>query len=119
ARGDLVVSAPANSTKSICVQGRQVNGKKQRAVWLDSSALANGGTLDFAMGPNPSSWDTGVNDAPPSLTNGNSPAQPLTNPVGPGLGAGNTGPEGQAAPPLVENTATTQMTFSTRIPVVT
>ncbi|HKF31190.1 MAG TPA: GH92 family glycosyl hydrolase [Jatrophihabitantaceae bacterium] len=117
--GDIVVNAPANSTKNIYVQGLQVNGKKQSAVWLDSSALANGGTLDFAMGPNPSSWGTGVNDAPPSLTNGNSPAQPLTNTVGPGLGAASTGPDGQDASKLFDNSSTTQMTFANGTPVVT
>ncbi|HEY3090662.1 MAG TPA: GH92 family glycosyl hydrolase [Jatrophihabitantaceae bacterium] len=117
--GDIVVNAPANSTKNIYVQGLSANGKQHSAVWLDSSDLANGGTLDFSMGPNPSSWGTGVNDAPPSLTNGNDPAQPLTNTTGPGLGAATTGADGQDAAKLFDNSSTTQMTFANGTPLIT
>jgi len=49
------------------VQGVKVNGKTQRTTSIDSSVLAHGGTIDFAMGPKPSTWGTGSNDAPPSL----------------------------------------------------
>jgi predicted alpha-1,2-mannosidase len=116
--GDIVVNAPANSTKNVYVQGLSVNGKKQSAVWIDSSVLAQGGTLDFAMGPNPSSWGTGANDAPPSLTSGTDPAKPLVDTAGPGLGTA-TGPDGQDAAKLFDTSSATQVTFADGTPQIT
>ncbi len=73
----LVVNAPKNSMKNIYVQGLKVNGKAQTSTSLPHSAIANGGTLDFDMGPNPSSWGTGANDAPKSITTGDAVPAPL------------------------------------------
>ena len=56
--GDIVVNAPNNSTQNVYVQDVKVNGKKQRGVSLDVASLAKGGTIDFQMGPKPSSWGT-------------------------------------------------------------
>ncbi len=116
--GDIVVNAPANSTKNVYVQGLSVNGHKQSAVWIDSSVFKHGGTLDFNMGPNPSSWGTKANDAPPSLTNGSDPAKPLTDTAGPGLGTA-TGPDGQDAAKLFDASSTTQVTFADGTPTIT
>jgi hypothetical protein len=116
--GDIVVNAPANSTKNVYVQGLNVNGHKQSAVWIDSSVLAHGGTLDFDMGPNPSSWGTGANDAPPSLTNGTDPPKPLVDTAGPGLGTA-TGPDGQDAAKLFDTSSATQVTFAGGTPQIT
>ncbi|MFF2012744.1 glycoside hydrolase domain-containing protein [Streptomyces sp. NPDC058195] len=65
---DLVVRAPANSAKNLCVQGLEVNGGKWGATSLPHVLLARGGVLDFAMGPRPSSWGTGKDAAPASVT---------------------------------------------------
>ncbi|MFJ6013713.1 GH92 family glycosyl hydrolase [Streptomyces sp. NPDC092952] len=65
---DLVVRAPANSAENIYVQGLRVNGKKWGATSLPHDLLAKGGVLDFAMGPRPSSWGTGKDAAPTSIT---------------------------------------------------
>jgi predicted alpha-1,2-mannosidase len=116
--GDIVVNAPDNSTKNVYVQSVTVNGEPQRQVSIDSSVLAHGGTIDFRMGPNPSSWGTGSNDAPPSLTQGSAVPKPLQDTTGPGLGTA-TADGGQDASKLFDDTSTTQMTFATGTPQVT
>lgn len=65
---DLVVKAPKNSAKNVYVQGLKVNGKKWTTTSLPHSLLAKGGTLEFDMGPKPSSWGTGKDAAPVSIT---------------------------------------------------
>ncbi|OEJ41521.1 alpha-mannosidase [Streptomyces agglomeratus] len=65
---DLVVRAPKNSAKNIYVQGLKVNGKPWKSTALPHSVLARGGTLEFDMGPEPSSWGTGRKAAPVSIT---------------------------------------------------
>ncbi|MGP4000316.1 GH92 family glycosyl hydrolase [Streptomyces sp. 8N706] len=74
---DLVVKAPENSARNIYVQGLTVNGKKWTSTALPHSALAKGGTLEFAMGPKPSSWGTGKNAGPTSITQGDKPPVPM------------------------------------------
>jgi predicted alpha-1,2-mannosidase len=65
---DLVVRAPKNSAKNVYVQGLKVNGRTWKSTSLPHSLLAKGGNLDFAMGSQPSSWGTGRNAAPVSIT---------------------------------------------------
>ncbi|MET7452248.1 GH92 family glycosyl hydrolase [Streptomyces sp. NPDC005574] len=65
---DLVVRAPKNSTRNVYVQGLKVNGRTWTSTSLPHSLLAKGGVLDFDMGSKPSSWGTGRNAAPPSIT---------------------------------------------------
>lgn len=65
---DLVVKAPKNSTRNVYVQGLKVNGKKWTSTSLPHSLISKGGTLTFDMGPRPSSWGTGKNAAPVSIT---------------------------------------------------
>ena len=115
--GDIVVNAPDNSTKNVYVQGVMVNGKTQRGVSIDSSALAHGGTIDFQMGPNPSSWGTGESDAPPSLTKGDAVPKPLQDTTGPGLGTATAG-GGQNASTLFDDSSITQMTFTSGTPQI-
>ncbi|MCX5401289.1 glycoside hydrolase domain-containing protein, partial [Streptomyces sp. NBC_00102] len=64
----LTVKAPKNSSKNIYIQGLKVNGKKWTSTTLPSDLLSKGGVLDFDMGSKPSSWGTGKNAAPVSLT---------------------------------------------------
>jgi len=115
--GDIVVNAPDNSTKNVYVQSVKVNGKTQQGVSIGSSVLAHGGTIDFKMGPNPSSWGTGKNDAPSSLTKGNEVPKPLQDTTGPGLGTA-TASDGQDASKLFDDSSTTQMTFTDGTPQV-
>ncbi|MFD7712265.1 GH92 family glycosyl hydrolase [Streptomyces sp. NPDC059786] len=65
---DLVIKAPKNSAKNIYVQGLRVNGKKWTSTSLPHSVISKGGVLDFDMGSKPSSWGTGKNAAPVSIT---------------------------------------------------
>ncbi|GGZ88411.1 GH92 family glycosyl hydrolase [Streptomyces echinoruber] len=67
---DLVIRAPRNSAKNIYVQGVRVNGKPWNSTSLPHSLLARGGVLDFDMGPAPSSWGTGADAGPVSITRG-------------------------------------------------
>ncbi|GAA2639629.1 GH92 family glycosyl hydrolase [Streptomyces axinellae] len=65
---DLVIKAPRNSAENIYIQGLKVNGKKWTSTALPHRLLAKGGTLEFAMGPQPSKWGSGKNAGPTSLT---------------------------------------------------
>ncbi|WP_228985591.1 glycoside hydrolase domain-containing protein, partial [Streptomyces sp. DH12] len=65
---ELVVKAPRNSAKNVYVQGLKVNGKRWNSTALPHAAIAEGGVLEFDMGPRPSSWGTGKNAAPVSIT---------------------------------------------------
>ncbi|MFI6295555.1 GH92 family glycosyl hydrolase [Nonomuraea sp. NPDC050790] len=53
---DLVINAPANSAKNVYVQGLKVNGRAWTSTSLPHDVLARGAVLDFAMGPEPSTW---------------------------------------------------------------
>ncbi|MET7571292.1 GH92 family glycosyl hydrolase [Streptomyces sp. NPDC005492] len=65
---DLVVKAPKNSTKNVYVQGLKVNGQTWTKTSLPHSLLEKGGVLDFSMGSKPSSWGSGKEAAPVSIT---------------------------------------------------
>ncbi|WP_327667431.1 GH92 family glycosyl hydrolase [Streptomyces sp. NBC_00485] len=65
---DLVVKAPKNSAKNVYVQGLKVNGRTWTRTSLPHSLLEKGGVLDFDMGSKPSSWGTGKDAAPMSIT---------------------------------------------------
>ena len=94
------------------MQGVQVNGRsQQRRCPSTRAASPTGGTIDFEMGPNPSSWGSGTNDAPPSLTKGDEAPKPLQDATGPGLGTA-TATGGQDAAKLFDDTSSTQLTFT-------
>ncbi|MER6127150.1 GH92 family glycosyl hydrolase [Streptomyces sp. NPDC001795] len=65
---ELVIKAPRNSAKNVYIQGLRVNGKAWTSTSLPHALIARGGVLDFDMGPQPSSWGTGRNAAPVSIT---------------------------------------------------
>ncbi|MFE6287782.1 GH92 family glycosyl hydrolase [Streptomyces sp. NPDC057877] len=73
---DLVVRAPKNNAKNIYVQGLKVNGRSWHSTALPHSLLAKGAVLEFDMGPRPSSWGTGDEASPVSLTKGNREPNP-------------------------------------------
>ncbi|MFT4197481.1 MAG: GH92 family glycosyl hydrolase [Pseudoxanthomonas sp.] len=64
----LLVRAPNNSPENVYVQSLKVNGKPWTRAWIPHRLLAAGATLDFVMGPEPSSWGSRPEDVPPSLT---------------------------------------------------
>ncbi|MCO7125833.1 GH92 family glycosyl hydrolase [Sporolactobacillus shoreicorticis] len=65
---DLIISAPNVSNKNQYVQSVSLNGKPLQKTTLSANDLANGGTLNFDMGSEPSSWGTSTDAAPESLT---------------------------------------------------
>jgi predicted alpha-1,2-mannosidase len=66
----FTVSAPGVSDTNRYIQSATLNGVSYTKNYLTHADLLAGGTLSFVMGPNPSSWGTGANDIPSSLTTG-------------------------------------------------
>ncbi|NAP00422.1 glycoside hydrolase family 92 protein, partial [Halomonas sp. MG34] len=50
------------------VQGLQVNGEAYTKNYITHEDIAEGGTLDFDMGPEPSDWGSKLTDLPESIT---------------------------------------------------
>ncbi|WP_329559067.1 GH92 family glycosyl hydrolase [Streptomyces uncialis] len=72
----LVVKAPRNSARNVYVRGLKVNGRPWHSTALPHGVLARGGVLEFEMGPEPSSWGTGPDAAPASITGDDRPPAP-------------------------------------------
>ncbi|RFU78337.1 glycosyl hydrolase [Trichoderma arundinaceum] len=60
----LRIKAHGLSNNSFYVQSLKVNGKWWNKSWLEHKDIAEGGLLEFVLGPEPKSWDTGA--VPPS-----------------------------------------------------
>ncbi|MCF3962066.1 GH92 family glycosyl hydrolase [Streptomyces fuscigenes] len=95
----LTVNAPKNNSRNVYIQGVKFNGKRWDSTSLPHDLLVKGGTLDFAMGPNPSAWGSGEKDGPTSITKGDTAPQPRTDALS-GAGA------------LFDNTSATSATFT-------
>ncbi|CDO03713.1 putative alpha-1,2-mannosidase [Oceanobacillus picturae] len=65
---DLVINAPNNSKENKYVQGLQVNGEAYTKNYITHEDIAEGGTLEFDMGPEPSDWGSKLTDLPESIT---------------------------------------------------
>jgi len=106
---DLVVNAPDNSTENVYVQGVKIDGKTWDKTYVPHEALADGGTIDFDMGPRPSRWGSGPQSVPPSLTDGSDRPQPMADQTGANKGTILTsGPDGAN---LVDDDSGTQVTL--------
>jgi predicted alpha-1,2-mannosidase len=64
----LEVRAIDNAPDHVYVQSLTVNGRPWRRTWIPHEVIAAGATLEFRMGPEPSTWGSRPEDAPPSLT---------------------------------------------------
>ena len=95
----IVVNAPDNSAANVYVQSLKVDGKAYDSTSLPHDLLADGAVLDFAMGPEPSSW--GAGSPPESLTRGDAPPNPLRDLTGPGRGT-------SSVPALSDDTSATR-----------
>jgi hypothetical protein len=104
---NLVINAPKNNAKNVYVQGLKVNGKAYSSTSLPQHLIGNGGTLDFDMGPNPSKWGTGANDAPASITTGDAVPTPLHDLTGPGKGTASAS-DGTDISAVFDNTSQTE-----------
>jgi hypothetical protein len=113
----LTVSAPKNSAKNLYVKGVKVNGKKWTSTNLPHSLIADGGKIEFDMTDKPSSWGSGRNDAPPSITTpGEDPMtwRDSTEDEGAVTAAG-----GADVSALTDNDSKTQVTLTGATPTVT
>jgi predicted alpha-1,2-mannosidase len=99
----IVVNARNNSPSNVYIQSLRVDGRPYDKTYLTSSMLTNGATLEFTMGPRPSTWGSASGAAPISLTTGSSvPAPPRD------VSAGDTA--------LFDNTSATQQTLTGPLP---
>ncbi|MCO7175336.1 GH92 family glycosyl hydrolase [Sporolactobacillus kofuensis] len=64
----LIINAPNVSNKNNYVQQVAFNGQMVNATTISAAQLANGGTLTFIMGADPSSWGTSSDALPDSQT---------------------------------------------------
>jgi hypothetical protein len=114
--GDLVINTRGNSVENVYVQSLRVDGRSRTSTSLSQADLSGGVRLDFVMGPEPSAWGSGADDAPPSLTEGDEPPNPARDTTGTGMV---TVDDGTASGALVDNTSASRATFAGRTPVVT
>ncbi|WP_263868224.1 GH92 family glycosyl hydrolase [Streptomyces sichuanensis] len=98
---DLVIRAPRNSARNVYVQSVRVNGRAWTSTALPHSLLSRGGTLEFAMGPAPSTWGTDEKAAPTSITRDDKVPSPLSDVTTPGDSA------------LTDNTSATDAPLTT------
>ena len=112
---NLVINAPNNSAKNVYIQSLKVNGADYTSTSLPHDLLTAGATLDFAMGPAPSTWGSGAGDAPPSLTQDDHVPRPLTDTASGGIA---TASDGTPTAALFDNTSTTQAVFTSANPSV-
>jgi predicted alpha-1,2-mannosidase len=108
---DLVVTAPNNSAHNVYVQGLTVNGQSRDNAYISQADIANGGTLAFDMGPQPSQWATALAAAPPSITTDDNVPKPLRDALGNGSGVA-TASGGDAPAGLVDDNSGTEVTLA-------
>lgn len=65
--GKLTITADGVTDDNRYVQQVSVNGKATSKSWVSWDALRRGGSLDYTVGTQPSTWGTGPADAPPSV----------------------------------------------------
>ena len=107
---DLVVSAPSNSARNVYVQGLTVNGTPHDTAYITQADIANGGTLAFDLGPQPSQWATAAGAAPPSITTDDSVPRPLRDALGGGSGMV-TASTGDSPAGLVDDNSGTEVSL--------
>ena len=106
----LVIDAPGVSDRNRYVQSLLVNGKPWNKLTLPHALLAQGATLAFTMGPQPSTWGSGEAALPVSLTTSGKPA-PLRDLVGPGEGQSTSEPVMPNVDALFDHTSDTEATL--------
>ncbi|GLQ49532.1 GH92 family glycosyl hydrolase [Dyella flava] len=103
----IVINAPQVSDTNRYVQSLRVNGQPWNKLTLPHALLAQGATLDFTMGPKPSTWGSDVQALPASLTVEGKPS-PLRDLVGPGQGQASSDPAMPDVNALFDHTSDTE-----------
>jgi predicted alpha-1,2-mannosidase len=111
----IVINAPNNGPRNVYVQSLKLNGASYTKTWVSHDVLTGGAVLDFDMGPAPTTWGTGPNDAPPSLTTGNAKPNPLADTT---KGTTRTASDGTNVANLFDDTSATRVTFSGSNPTI-
>lgn len=78
----ITITARGQARDNHYVQSLQFNGQPVDSASLDAEALARGGTLEFVLGPEPSSWAAAADRQPPSLTGAGQQPAPLVDLIG-------------------------------------
>lgn len=102
----LTVIAHGNSARNVYVQSLKIDGQPWERAWLPHARIADGATLEFSMGPEPSRWGSRAQDLPPSLTADGARPAPLADAITPRAQA--MAADGQALPALVDDDAGTR-----------
>jgi predicted alpha-1,2-mannosidase len=104
----IVINAPAVSDSNRYVQSLRVNGRPWNQLSLPHALLAQGATLDFVMGPQPSRWASDAAALPPSLSPREGQPQPLRDLTGAGQGELSTAPAIARQAALFDNDGSTE-----------
>ena len=113
----LVVRAPGNGPRNVYVQSLKLDGRPYEKTHLPHARLAEGAVLEFELGPQPSAWGSGEDEAPPSLTHGGDVARPLRDATEGGRAAACSG-SGPGVDALFDDTSATRVSFASRTPWV-
>lgn len=73
----ITITAPGVSSTNRYVQSLRLNGKDITRSYLKHTEIADGATLEFVMGAQPSAWGTKEEDVPTSITQGLAKPAPL------------------------------------------
>ncbi|HVK72690.1 MAG TPA: GH92 family glycosyl hydrolase [Kofleriaceae bacterium] len=114
----IVIDAPANSPRNVYVQAVRVNGQPYDKTYLPHDLLVAGAHLEFDMGPSPSSWGTGADAVPPSITTGSAIPAPLRDATARGAAGVATASDGTNLAALFDDTSATRVTFAAANPSV-
>ena len=104
----IVINAPSVSDSNRYIQSLRVNGKPWNRLTLPHTLLAQGATLDFTMGPKPSTWGSDEAALPPSLTTHGKP-QPLRDITDGGQGDVSSSPVIPQLAALSDNDSSTEV----------
>ncbi|RZS43612.1 putative alpha-1,2-mannosidase [Herbihabitans rhizosphaerae] len=105
----IVVEAPNNSAENVYVQALTVNSRPYTKTYLPHAMIAEGATLTFDMGPEPSDWGTDPAAAPPSVSPPGVRPSPLADVT---LGATATGPDDVEIDFLFDDTTRSEVRFA-------
>ena len=73
---DFVVEALNNSAQNVYIQSATLDGQPFTRNFITHAEVVRGGQLRLTMGPEPSTWGSGAQDLPTSITTGARPPQP-------------------------------------------
>ena len=107
----IVIEAPAVSDTNRYIQSLRVNGQPWNQLTLPHALLAQGATLDFVMGPKPSSWGSEKSSLPASLTAEGEKPQPMRDLTGAGQGQASSQPTITKLDALFDNDSDTEATL--------